>query len=97
MRSFIVFQGTIRDGAAFQSYAQAVGPTLDQHGGAVLLRGKTREVLVGDHDGSIVGILGFPNRDAATAWYRSEAYQALVPIRDAGASMTAILYDEPPS
>lgn len=97
MTSFIVFHGTIRDGAAFQRYAQAVGPTLTKHGGEVLLRGKAAAVLAGDHDDGIVGILGFPDPNAAAEWYRSAAYQALVPLRDEGASMTAILYEAPPS
>jgi uncharacterized protein (DUF1330 family) len=97
MSAFYVFHTTIKDPDKFQIYAKSVGATLEPFGGKVLMRGKVTEVMAGTHDRQNVVILTFPDRDAALGWYRSDAYQALLPTRDAAADMTAICYEAPPS
>lgn len=97
MSAFLVVRSTIKDPEKFQAYAQAVGPTLAPFKGEVALRGKAVQALAGEDSHQTVGILKFPDRSAASAWYGSADYQALVPNRDAAADMTVVCYEEPPA
>jgi len=97
MGAFLIFHSTVKDPDKFSSYAKAVPATLEPFGGTVLARGKAEKVFSGKHPHSSVGILRFHDLDKAHAWYESDAYQALIPIREAAASMTVISYAEPPA
>ena len=37
-------------------------------------------MLEGTDPGAVI-IIDFPNRNSVEAWYRSEAYQAIIPLR----------------
>lgn len=41
-------------------------------------------------------VLGFPDRDRAAAWYASDAYQEILPLRTRNAISTAVLIDGVP-
>lgn len=97
MTAFIIAHSTVKNPEKFQTYARAVGPTLAPFGGEVALKGKRTELFAGDHDHQTVGVLKFPDSAAASAWYNSADYQALIENRDAAADMVIISYDEPPS
>lgn len=61
--------------------------------GFVSLQGLPFEVIVGENletlegtaPGTSVVVMKFPDNDAAMAWYRSEAYQKAIPLRQAAA------------
>lgn len=53
---------------------------LDPFGGRFIVHGATVEVLEGTWPGTIV-MIGFPGMDEARDWYRSSAYQELLPLR----------------
>ncbi len=95
MSAFYVFHTSVKDQDKFQTYAKAVPATLATFGGEVALRGKVSDVVLGEQPHATVGVLRFPDQDAAKRWYESEAYQALIPNRDAAASMTIVRYDAP--
>lgn len=95
MPACIIFHSTITDPEAFTQYAKAVPATLTPFGGTLLTRGKKERVLTGEHPHTNVGILRFPDLNKAHAWYASEAYQALIPLRETGAEMTVVSYEEP--
>lgn len=95
MSAFIVFHSTVTDQTMFADYARAVPATLAPFGGTLLAKGKMEKVLAGEHRHMNVGIIRFPTLDKAYEWYASEAYQALIPTRDAAAEMTVIGYQEP--
>jgi uncharacterized protein (DUF1330 family) len=63
------------------AYMERIQATLDPFGGRFLVHGATRrEVREGEWPGALV-LVGFPTYEDARAWYDSEAYQALVPLR----------------
>ncbi|MFB6837338.1 DUF1330 domain-containing protein [Streptomyces sp. NPDC056361] len=63
------------------TYMERIQATLDPFGGHFLVHGaRTREVREGSWPGALV-IIGFPTYEEASAWYASEAYQALIPLR----------------
>jgi len=91
--AFIIVNLTVKDPESFQSYLQQVPATLKDFSGGMLTKGKVSKVFAGKHDKDIVGILKFPNLESANGWYESEAYQALIPIRDKGADVGAVSYE----
>lgn len=93
-QAFVVAHSTILDPEAFQEYARQAGGTLAEFGGTVLLKGKTSDVLAGDHGHKTVGVLGFPSSEHAWKWYHSSRYQELIELRDRAAEMTVVVYSE---
>ena len=97
MTAFFIATVKIKDPEKFQEYAQKAGASMAPHGGEAVLRGKMDDVLVGQADHQAVGIVRFPSQDALSAWFHSDAYQAIVPLRDEAADMTIATYSMPAS
>lgn len=95
MTAFFVAHVKIKDPQKFQEYAQKAGETLVPHQGELVLRGKKDDVLAGHTDYQAVGIVKFPNPNALMAWFNSDAYQAIVALRDEAADMTIVTYSVP--
>ncbi|MFE2009176.1 DUF1330 domain-containing protein [Streptomyces sp. NPDC059491] len=63
------------------TYMERIQDTLDPFGGRFLVHGApAREVREGSWPGAVV-VIAFPAYDDARAWYDSDAYQALIPLR----------------
>lgn len=82
----------VRVGPDILTYLQAIDATLEPHGGRFLVHGATPEIVEGDWPGDLV-IVAFPAMDAARAWYRSPAYQAIVSLRADNARCRAMLVE----
>lgn len=95
MAAFFIVTTTIKDQEAYQAYVQSVGATLAPFGGRAVLRGKADAALVGQLTHQTVGIIEFADIDAIKAWYESDAYQALIPLRTRAADMTITTYVVP--
>ena len=95
MTAFFVATATVKDPQKFQEYAQKAGETLAPHQGELVLRGKKDGVLAGQADHQTVGIIKFPSQDALKAWFNSDTYQAIVPLRNKPADMTIVTYSVP--
>ncbi|WP_418013162.1 DUF1330 domain-containing protein [Paraburkholderia caribensis] len=67
-------------GVEIVEYLKRIDATLAPYCGHFVLHGGRCERLEGDWRGDLVAI-EFPNRDLARAWYRSAAYQAILPLR----------------
>ncbi|MFD3326122.1 DUF1330 domain-containing protein [Streptomyces sp. NPDC058701] len=61
-------------------YIEGIQATMDPFGGRFLVHGREVEVLEGPFPGTIV-MIGFPDLERARAWYASDAYQAILPLR----------------
>ncbi|MFG2486324.1 MULTISPECIES: DUF1330 domain-containing protein [Streptomyces] len=61
-------------------YIETIQSTMDPFGGRFLVHGKEAEVLEGPFPSTIV-MIGFPDIETARAWYASDAYQAILPLR----------------
>jgi uncharacterized protein (DUF1330 family) len=66
---------------------------VENHGGRFLIRGGESEVLEGEWVTRRIVVMEFPDADAARAWWTSEEYEAIKPIRR-GASDTNIILVE---
>ena len=81
MSAYVVVQESVKDEATFAAYRKEVMPTIAAHSGRFIVRGGTMTVLEGEWALPRLIILEFPSREAAEAWYRSPAYQKILPIR----------------
>ena len=109
MTAFFVAVVTVKDPARMQEYSQKAAETFKPFGGEMVMRGKAGEVLTLDITGPVVdqvltggaathqatGIASFPSMQDLKAWYASDAYQAIIPLREEAAEMTITTYDMP--
>ena len=74
-------------------YIERIQDTMDPFGGRFIVHGPpTVDVREGEWPGTVV-IIEFPDTSAATAWYESPAYQAILPLRTEHIDGTAIIVD----
>ena len=75
------------------AYLEAIDATLAPFGGRFVIHGGgDKEELEGAWPGDLI-VIGFPDRNAARAWYASPAYQAILPLRTRNSRGDAILID----
>jgi uncharacterized protein (DUF1330 family) len=77
-------------GPAIVEYLERIDATLAPYDGRFLIHGGVPEVLEDAFPGTIV-VIEFPDREAAAAWYASDAYQAILPLRTENSDGTAFL------
>jgi len=94
MEAYVVGYMTIKNPTQWKEYRDKVPSTLEPYGGEVILRGRRAAVLAGEHQHSALVVMRFPSKDAASQWYGSAAYQALIPIRDGAADIVLTIYEE---
>lgn len=93
MKALCIVYENIDDQDGFDRYRTEVMATLEPFGARFLVRGGAFTVLEGELPFERIVVLEFPSRDAAEAWYRSEAYQAVLPIRLAAARCQFVIVD----
>ena len=81
MSAYVVVDLVVKDPEPYAEYRRLAPPTMVPFGGRYLARGGEAEVIEGPWTPRRMVILEFPDADAARAWYASEAYQKIVPIR----------------
>ncbi len=85
MTAYVIVEIDVHDTDAYAPYVAGAGPSVPASGGRYVARGGRTESLEGDPPRSRVVVLEFPDVESATAWYHSDAYQAVAPIRHAAA------------
>jgi uncharacterized protein (DUF1330 family) len=81
MPAYVVNEITIIDVERYREYAERMPETLTPFGGVFLARGRP-EAMAGEIPSGRIVILQFPDTEHAWRWRNSEAYQALLLIRD---------------
>ena len=94
MAAYCVGQIRVKDAVAWEGYRSRVGATIAQYGGEVMFRGALNFAFGGGQDHDRVVALRFENIDAAKRWHDSPEYQALISLRDQGAEMKLVLYQD---
>lgn len=95
MNAFVIATIRVKNKEKLQEYAAAAGPTVAAHGGELVMRGAFGTALAGESDPHMTGIMRFPDLDIVQEWYRSDAYQAIIPLRDEACDMTLLAYTIP--
>jgi uncharacterized protein (DUF1330 family) len=81
------------DAEALAEYRRRNTDAVAKHGGRFVIRGGEIELLEGEWDTRRIVVMEFPDVAAARAWWSSEDYEAIKPLRR-GASDTNIILVE---
>jgi len=79
-------------GPAVVEYLQRIDATLAPFGGRFIVHGGEVEILEGAWPGYLI-VIEFPDRDRASAWYNSAAYQEIVRLRTDNSESDVVMVD----
>ena len=92
-KAYVIGQITVTNPEGYAFYAARVPATIDEAGGQYLVRGGDKTQLEGHSQGDRHVVLEFPSRAVAKAWYKGEAYQAILPHRLENSTGSLVLVD----
>lgn len=84
---------TIKNAARWDEYRGKVPATLTPWNAELLFRGRLCETFSGEHAHTDTVVIRFPDADAMRGWFRSPAYQALLPLRAEAAEVTLLGFE----
>jgi uncharacterized protein (DUF1330 family) len=91
MKAYAIAQlSNVRMGAPIVTYLERIDATLAPFGGMFIIHGGPIEALEGGAPDALIAI-EFPDIDAARGWYKSDAYQAILPLRTENSDGTAFI------
>ena len=93
MKGYVIANVEVTDPVAYEAYRSRTHAIIDQYGGRFLVRGGAIQVREGEPGLSRLVILEFPSVEAATTFYDSPEYQAIVPIRQANAESSLCIVE----
>ncbi len=97
MPAYMISHVTVTDKEKFDRYFEKTRKVGAQFGVKPLAIGVQPKMLNGSGDGhQMVVIAEFESQDVLDAWYNSEDYQALVPLREAGSIQQMVAYEAKP-
>ena len=80
MSAYLIANYTILDPQGYEAYVSAVGPTIQSHGGEILVAGPGSTAVEGN-PGEVTVVLRFPSMAAVQGWYDSPEYQRIIHLR----------------
>jgi len=83
MKSLIIVDFTPIDQTHLTQYAQLAAQTIESLGGQFIAKGPI-ETLHGQSTHTMKAVIEFKDKDTARNWYNSEAYQAIIELRNQG-------------
>ena len=84
MSAYVSAKIQVKNPEKLKEYISQVPATMAPYGGTLVCRGKVSKTLLGQATHQIEAVFGFPSEEAINEWYNSDAYQAIIPIRDEG-------------
>jgi uncharacterized protein (DUF1330 family) len=81
MPAYVIGDITVTDPDRYKDYTAHTESTLEPFGGHFIVRGGAFEMLEGTWQPGRLVVIEFPSAQAARDWYGSEAYRAILPIR----------------
>lgn len=93
MAGYLVFDIKITDPDAWEEYRSAAGPVMTRSGGEFVMTSKQIVPLEGGWHPRSLSVVKFTSFDAAKTFYHSEAYQALVPLRERASESCGVLVE----
>ena len=92
MAAYLLGQITVKDDGLWQQYVAGVAESLAPFDSKIIFRGQLEKVLAGEQLHSLVVVIEFPEHATLDAWFTSEKYQALIPVRDRAADVVITTY-----
>jgi len=81
MTTYIIVDTTPTNPEKLQQYSALAAETLIPFNGEFIVKGPI-EALHGDKAFQSKVIIGFPDHESASGWYHSDAYQAIISLRN---------------
>ena len=81
MNGYVIVTSTVLDTDKLKQYGQAAGATVKAYGGVFIVKSLI-ENLAGQSLHTNCAVIQFADIATAKAWYFSDEYQRLIPIRD---------------
>jgi uncharacterized protein (DUF1330 family) len=78
MPAYFIAHYTVKNPKLYKEYQAGAGPTIQASGGKLISFDVAAETIEGEPPGPQTVIVEFESAEAAKAWYRSPAYQAVV-------------------
>ncbi len=94
MSAFFIAQVKVKDGEKFQAYGSQAKTIFAKFGAQPVARGKASGAIAGAVTHGLVAIIRFPDMNKLEAAFASDAYQAIVPLRDQAADITIVKYEQ---
>ena len=91
MPAYFIAQYVVNDPKLYREYQAGAGPTIQAAGGKLVAFDVAAETIEGKPPGPQTVIVEFASAEAAKAWYRSPAYQAVVGKRLAATTGFAVI------
>ena len=95
MAAFFIAQVKLKDGEKFQAYAAQAKAIFADYGAELITRGKAMGSIAGDVTHDAVAVMKVPDMQKLEAAFATDAYQAIVPLRDEAADITIVKYEQP--
>lgn len=93
MPAYVIGDVRVDNPDRYKDYAAHTESTLEPFGGQFVVRGGASTVLEGDWKPSRLVVIEFPSAQAAKDWYESDAYRAIMSIRQEAASASLVLVE----
>lgn len=94
MPALMISQVTVTNQEKFQDYFAITKAIGAKYGAKAVARGTHAKVLNGTGDGhQMVVVVEFPSMEQLEAWYGSEDYKAIIPLREAGSHQSMMAYE----
>ncbi len=90
MAGYLIAQVHVNDPELYRKYQAAVLPTLQKHGGKVLVAASEADVAEGKWPEGFTVVLQFETVEAARGWYESEDYAEPLAMRHKAASANLV-------
>jgi uncharacterized protein (DUF1330 family) len=91
MSVYIIIESKVKDPEKYQQYIVQVPEIVARYGGRYLVHGGQVTPLLGGWRPERVIILEFPSETHIRQWLSSPEYQAITPLREAGAEIRAVV------
>jgi uncharacterized protein (DUF1330 family) len=91
--AYVVGQITVKDETLWAEYRSKVPATLAPWNAELVFRGQQARALSGECPHADIVVICFASLADADGWYKSEAYQALIPLRQEAAMMILTTYE----
>lgn len=92
MATYLVGHITVKDNGLWEQYMAGVKESLSPFDATVVFRGQLVKILAGEHGHDRVVVLEFSDQSTLDAWYSSEKYQSLIPLREKAADVVIMTY-----
>lgn len=93
MAAYLIGHITVKDQNKWEKYVDGVAKSLMPFAAQIVFRGRRAAILAGTHPYELTVVIEFSDQPTLQSWFHSQAYQKLIPLRDAAADVVIVSYD----